>query len=157
MPGRPNGNQKRRAANQKRHKELETLRAAAVKSGVVPHGVDPVKALQTVIDNAFARYLGEMAMNEQRRAEGDVISDARERQLEKDVAYYASLAMQYNLGDRMAAAREASLIKVYMLLFREATRTTTLSAAQKQELFDSFRFAAQRVRQQRGLPPAQED
>src|SRR4051794_15720014 len=51
MPGQPKRrDQKRRAEHQKRHRELERIRAQAVQQGLAPHGIDPVQALQTIID-----------------------------------------------------------------------------------------------------------
>jgi hypothetical protein len=146
MPGQPNRrDQARRARNRKKYQELLAVRTEAVKSGLVPHGIDPVRALQTVIDNAVFRYLGEVATNEKLRADGAVLSDRRERSLEKDVAYFATLAMQYNLADRQVNVAEAR-IALMVRVISEAAAEIGIPREQVKLLPAAMQGALQRMR-----------
>jgi hypothetical protein len=119
MAGQPNRRDRaKREANQNRHRELKALRDQWVKEGVVQHGVSPEQALQRVIDDSTFRYLTECKINDDRRDAGEIVSDRRERNLAKDVAYYTTLAMQYNIADRQTKVQEGRLVLMLELLQR---------------------------------------
>jgi hypothetical protein len=60
--------------------------------------------------------LTEVEINRQRRAEGLTVSDARERKLASEAAYFNTLALQYNIADRQTRTREAEVLMLGTLL-----------------------------------------
>jgi hypothetical protein len=95
-----------KAERRERYAELKAKRVEWVKSGLVEHGLSPLESLQRIIDDATLRYLAEAKRNDELRAAGKRVSDAKERALAKEAAYYDMLALQYNIDDRRTRVEE---------------------------------------------------
>lgn len=99
-----------------RRQKLQELRDKAVQSGLVEHGLSPVKVLQRLIDDAFIEYSMEQDRQNELHAEGKKTASAKLRSLRREAAYYASMALQYSISDRQTRIQEAQTQLVATLL-----------------------------------------
>jgi hypothetical protein len=90
-----------------RLEKLRQIRDKAVRAGLVEHGLSPVRVLQRLIDDAFVDYSMEQTRIRELEAQGVRTTTSKLQRLRKEAAYYASLAMQYNIADRQTKAQEA--------------------------------------------------
>ena len=90
----------------KRRIHLEQIRTRAIAAGLVEHGLAPTQVLQRLIDDAFIEYAVEDQAAKDAEADGKKHSHTLLRALRKDAAYFASLALQYNIADRHARQEE---------------------------------------------------
>jgi len=106
----------KKAQRTKKLRALNAIRDKAVKSGLVEHGLAPIQVLQRLIDDSFIDYMVERHNRDQAEADGKKFSDQKLRSLRKEAAYFASIALQYNIGDRMAKVQEARTALLAQLL-----------------------------------------
>jgi len=111
---------------QQRQQHLLQMRDRAVKAGLVEHGLKPTEVLQRLIDDAFIEYAIEDQEIKDAQAKGQKAATTRLRQLRKDAAYFASLALQYNIADRHARQEE---IRTQLLatLLQQVLRDPTIN------------------------------
>jgi len=106
------------------------MRDRAVKAGLVEHGLKPTEVLQRLIDDAFIEYALEDQEVKDSQAKGQRTATTRLRQLRKDAAYFASLALQYNIADRHARQEE---IRTQLLatLLQQVLRDPSINLPEK--------------------------
>ena len=114
---------------EQRRLHLREMRNRAVKAGLVEHGLKPTEVLQRLIDDAFIEYAVEDQETKDRQAKGRKVATTRLRQLRKDAAYFASLALQYNIADRHARQEE---IRTQLLatLLQQVLRDPTINLSE---------------------------
>lgn len=113
-----------------RLRRLAQIRKQAVTSGLVEHGLKPWQVLQRLIDDAFIDYATEQADINHREQQGKPITRHRLLKLRRDAAYYASLALQYNIADRQTSAMEAQT-QMFATLLQMALRDPEINLTER--------------------------